>query len=48
MTRLVERAPAGEIFVVQAVADVALAEIISEVLLVLRDGFFGRERFAVH
>jgi hypothetical protein len=48
VTRLVERAPAGEIFVVQAVADVALAEIISEVLLVLFDGFFGRERFAVH
>ena len=46
--QLLERAPAGEIFVVQAVADVALAEIISEVLLVLRDGFFGRERFAVH
>jgi hypothetical protein len=27
MTRLVEWAPAGEIFVVQAVTDVALAEI---------------------
>src|SRR5436309_13867016 len=48
MTRLVERAPAGEIFAVQAVADVALAEIIREVLLVQLDGFFGRERFAVH
>jgi hypothetical protein len=34
VTRLVERAPADEIFVVQAVANVALAEIISEVLLV--------------
>jgi hypothetical protein len=34
VTRLVERAPAGEIFVVQTVSDVALAEIISEMLLV--------------
>ena len=34
VARLIERAPAGEIFVVQAVADVAIAEIISEVLLV--------------
>jgi hypothetical protein len=34
VTRLVECAPAGEIFVVQAVADVALAEIISQMLLV--------------
>jgi hypothetical protein len=34
VARLIERAPAGEIFVMQAVADVALVEIISEVLLV--------------
>jgi hypothetical protein len=34
VTRLVECAPAREIFVVQAVADVALAEIISQVLFV--------------
>jgi hypothetical protein len=48
VARLVERAPAGEIFVAQTVANIALAEVISEVLLVLRDGFFGIERFAVH
>jgi len=34
VTRLVELAPAGGIFVVQAVANVALAELISEMLLV--------------
>jgi hypothetical protein len=34
VARLVERAPAGEIFAVQAVADVALAEILSEMLLI--------------
>ena len=34
VTRLVERAPAGEIFAVQTVTNIALAEIISEVLLV--------------
>ena len=34
VTRLVERAPAGEIFAAQTVANIALAEIISEVLLV--------------
>jgi hypothetical protein len=34
VTRFVERAPAGEIFVAQTVSDVAFAEIISEALLV--------------
>jgi hypothetical protein len=34
VARLVERAPASEIFVAQTVANIALAEIIGEVLLV--------------
>jgi hypothetical protein len=34
VARLIERAPAGEIFVAQTVANVALAEIISQMLLV--------------
>jgi hypothetical protein len=34
VARLVARAPAGEIFASQTVANIALAEIISEVLLV--------------
>jgi hypothetical protein len=34
MTRLIECAPAGKIFVMQAVTNVALAEILSQVLLV--------------
>jgi len=34
VARLVERAPAGEIFVVQTMSNIALAEIISKVLLV--------------
>jgi len=34
VARLVERAPAGEIFAPQAVANIAFVEVISEVLLV--------------
>ena len=34
VARLVKRAPAGEIFAAQTVANIALAKIISEVLLV--------------
>ena len=48
MARLVKRAPAGEILAPQAMSDVALAEVVPQMLLVERDGTCGGQRLAIH
>lgn len=48
MAWLIERAPAGEIFSAQAMADVALTEITAQMLFIQRDRSLGRQRLTVH